>query len=200
MTCLCKQKPVFHFDKHWEQEFFSFFSSPALTQGLTLIKDNTEQLIFRTNSLQCLQTNKHYCSPCKYILLVNIMNKLKVIQEKITQENPTKQTNWKEYKSSPSNDAPDLRYFSDYSTCWPARALRFIFSTWLEGQRDAHVYQWPHLGAEDPDSHLPQSRGIRSWLHLKEKVLLLPDSELGSAGTEEGGLMLQKIRVECLHR
>lgn len=47
-----------------------------------------------------------------------------------------------------------------------------------------HRNKWSHLGAEDPDGHLPQGRGIRSWLHLKQQVLLLPGSELGSAETE----------------
>lgn len=47
-----------------------------------------------------------------------------------------------------------------------------------------YIDKWSHLGAEDPDGHLPQGRGIRSWLHLKQQVLLLPGSELGSAETE----------------
>lgn len=38
---------------------------------------------------------------------------------------------------------------------------------------------WSHLGTDDPDGHLPQGCGIRSWLHLKQQVLLLSCSQLG---------------------
>lgn len=54
----------------------------------------------------------------------------------------------------------------------------------------SRVRMWSHLGAEDPDGHLPQGRGIRSWLHLKQQVLLLPDSEFGSAEAEESSSMV----------
>lgn len=47
-----------------------------------------------------------------------------------------------------------------------------------------YINKWSHLGAEHPDGHLPQGRGIRSWLHFKQQVLLLPGSKLGSAGAE----------------
>lgn len=37
-------------------------------------------------------------------------------------------------------------------------------------------FLWSHLGTDYPDSHLPQGRGIGSWLHLKQQVLLLSSS------------------------
>lgn len=49
-----------------------------------------------------------------------------------------------------------------------------------------HSVPWSHLGTEDPDNHLPQGRGIGSWLDLKQQVLLLPGSEFGSTDKRKG--------------
>lgn len=48
-----------------------------------------------------------------------------------------------------------------------------------------HKAIWPHLGADDPDSHLPQGRGIGSWLYLKQQVLLLSSSQPGRAEIQQ---------------
>lgn len=62
---------------------------------------------------------------------------------------------------------------------------------WRDGARTGApractcVCVWSHLGAEDPDGHLPQGRGVGPRLHLEQQVLLLPDGELGRAEAEE---------------